>query len=385
MLRLRAKAQFIGRVDSLETASKVVRIVTDSDFPRALRPTSALLWSGQPPPPPGFFAYLLAAESAEHATSEGPVLQLPADLAYLRHGDLIRIFADGRVHVVYRQDASINALLVTEQCNSFCVMCSQPPKAIDDSYLVDQWLETVPLIPETCRELVITGGEPTLLGDRLLDLVRSIRSHLPNTALHILTNGRNFKDPALAQRLAGLRHHDLMLGIPLYSDVASIHDFVVQADGAYDETILGICNAKRYGLRIEVRVVLHRETYARLPKLAQFIVRNLQFVDQVSLMALEVTGFARANLEALWVDPLDYQEELSLAVDTLTTGKVKVMIFNHQLCTLRPALRAFAVKSISDWKNEYMPECAACSQRSRDCGGFFSSSIVRRSRGITPI
>ncbi len=385
MLRLRAKAQFIGRVTSLGTASKVVRSVTDSDFPRALRPTSALLWSGQEPPPPGFFVSLLAAESAKHVASEGPVLQLPADLAYLRHGDLIRIFADGRVNVVYRQDASINALLVTEQCNSFCVMCSQPPKAIDDSYLVEQWLETIPLIPETCRELVITGGEPTLLGDRLLDLVRSIRSHLPNTALHILTNGRNFKDPALAQRLSGLRHHDLMLGIPLYSDVASIHDFVVQADGAYDETILGICNAKRYGLRIEVRVVLHRETYARLPKLAEFIVRNLQFVDQVSLMALEVTGFARANLEALWVDPLDYQEELSLAVDTLTTGKVKVMIFNHQLCTLRPALRTFAVKSISDWKNEYMPECASCSQRSRDCGGFFSSSIVRRSRGIIPI
>lgn len=385
MLKLRAKAQFIGRVTSLGTASKVVRIVTDSDFPRALRPTSALLWSGQAPPPPGFFVSLLAAETAKHVASDCLVLQLPADLAHLRHGDLIRIFADGRVHVVYRQDASINALLVTEQCNSFCVMCSQPPKTIDDSYLVDQWLETIPLIPETCRELVITGGEPTLLGDRLLDLVRSIRSHLPNTALHILTNGRNFKDPALAQRFAELRHHDLMLGIPLYSDVASIHDFVVQADGAYDETILGICNAKSYGLRIEVRVVLHRETYARLPKLAEFIVRNLQFVDQVSLMALEVTGFARANLEALWVDPLDYQEELAMAVHTLTTGKVKVMIFNHQLCTLRPALRAFAVKSISDWKNEYMPECASCSQRSRDCGGFFSSSIVRRSRGITPI
>lgn len=385
MLKLRARAQFIGRAPDLKSGSRVVRVVADPEFPRALRSSSALVWPGQIPPPPGFFALLLGPGSTDPVATEEAIIQLPADMGYLRPGDLIRIFSDGWINAVYRQNASINALLVTEQCNSFCVMCSQPPKVVDDSHLVDQWLETIPLIPETCRELVITGGEPTLLGERLIGLVRSIRSYLPNTALHILTNGRNLKDPALAQRLAEVRHPDLMLGIPLYSDVGSIHDFVVQADGAYDETILGICNAKRYKLRVEIRVVIHRETYARLPKLAEFIVRNLQFVDQVSLMGLELMGFARANLDPLWIDPLDYQEELAAAVNTLMTGKVKVMIFNHQLCVLRPALRAFAVKSISDWKNDYMPECASCLERGHGCGGFFTSARIRHSRGIVPI
>lgn len=385
MLKLRSKVEFIGQRPDIGPESKVVRIVDEPAYPRALLSNCALLWDGRSPHSTGFFALLLPAGTTADVATDVPIIGLPAEMSYLRPNDLIRVSSDGHVRVVYRHHASVNALLVTEQCNSFCVMCSQPPKAHDDSYLVDQWLETIPLIPESCRELVITGGEPTLLGNKLAELVRSIRSYLPSTALHILTNGRTLKRAEVAEQLAAVCHPDLMLGIPLYSDVASIHDYVVQADGAFDETVLGICNAKRQGLRVELSVVIHRETYARLPKLANFIVRNLQFVDQVSLMALEPTGFARANLDALWIDPIDYQQELAAAVDSLAAGNVKVHLFNHQLCTLLPALRPYAVKSISDWKNEYVLECLNCAQRSSNCGGFFSSSNFRRSRGITPI
>ena len=42
-----------------------------------------------------------------------------------------------------------------------------------------------------------------------------------------------------------------------------------------------------------------------------------------------------------------------------------------------------AAKSISDWKNEYMPECDGCSEMTR-CGGFFSSAKLRYSDHIRP-
>jgi His-Xaa-Ser system radical SAM maturase HxsC len=264
-------------------------------------------------------------------------------------------------------------------------MCSQPPKAHDDSHLIQQWIDAIPFIDDDCRELVITGGEPTLLKEKFFELVQTIRALLPRTALHILTNGRNFQDIRLAKRLAEIRHPDLMLGVPLYSDVAAIHDFVVQADGAFDETLSGIVNLKRYGNRIELRVVIHASTYERLPQLAEFIVRNLQFVDQVSLMGLELMGFARANLDAIWIDPADYQPQLAQAVDILQRGGVRPVIFNHQLCVLDPNLRRFAVKSISDWKREYMPECDGCPEQNRDCGGFFFSARHRYSKHISPI
>src|SRR2546422_769279 len=77
--------------------------------------------------------------------------------------------------------------------------------------------------------LTITGGEPTLLGEGLLRIVAELKRCLPETHVHVLTNGRRFAWPELTASLAALEHPRLTLGIPLYSDTAWEHDFVVQA------------------------------------------------------------------------------------------------------------------------------------------------------------
>ncbi len=262
-------------------------------------------------------------------------------------------------------------------------MCSQPPRNVDDDWIIDEIDETLPLLDIDTQEIGFTGGEPTLLGERFVDILRKCEMVLPKTAVHVLSNGRNFANAELARAWASVRHHDLMIGIPLYSDVADIHDYVVQADGAYDQTIRGILNLKRERQRVEVRVVIHNQTYKRLPQLAEFIARNLLFVDHVALMGLEIMGFTRANLELLWVDPTEYQEQLTAAVKTLRAYGMRFSIYNHQLCLLKPELHPYAVRSISDWKNEYFPECDGCVVMDQ-CGGFFSSAKLRRSAHIRP-
>src|SRR5262249_4049722 len=176
-------------------------------------------------------------------------------------------------------------------------------------------------------------------------------------------------------------HPDLMIAVPVYSDISSKHDHVVQADGAFDDTIRGIINLKTAKVSVEIRVVLHKLTVDRLPQLARFIRRNLTFCDHVALMGLEMTGFTRSNLEKLWIDPKDYQPQLKEAVGILHTARMAVSIYNHQLCVLDASLRHFSRKSISDWKNEFMPECNGCT-RKKECGGFFSSAKLRYSSHI---
>ena len=134
---------------------------------------------------------------------------------------------------------------------------------------------------------------------------------------------------------------------------------------------------------MEIRVVLHKLTYERLPDLARFIRRNLTFCDHVALMGLEMTGFTKFNLDKLWIDPKNYQSQLREAVEILAQARMAVSIYNHQLCILDPSLVAFNRKSISDWKNEYMPECEGCVRKS-ECGGFFSSAKLRYSDYIKP-
>ena len=134
---------------------------------------------------------------------------------------------------------------------------------------------------------------------------------------------------------------------------------------------------------MEIRVVLHKLTYERLPKLARFSRRNLTFCDHVALMGLEITGFTRSNLEKLWIDPRAYQSQLKEAVKILDQGKMTVSIYNHQLCVLDKELHPFSRKSISDWKNEFMPECDGCT-RNGNCAGCFSSAKLRYSSHIVP-
>jgi len=362
----------------------VAKVVTSNDEPAMRSTTAYVIRERDRPIPVGYRAYLALAgvDAPLEVSSSAYVASLPEPLGHLSQGDIVRISPQvGDLWVMYRRSSAFNAMLLTEQCNSDCLMCSQPPKPHDDRYLVDAYLEAIPLMDPATQELGITGGEPTLLGDGLFQIVEKCRECLPTTALHMLTNGRMFQYLRLAQRLARLQHSDLVLGIPVYSDLAAQHDFVVQAKGAFDQTIRGILNLARCGVRIEIRVVLHAQTIDRLPQLAEFLARNLPFVSHVALMGLEMMGYVRMNLDALWCDPVDYHAQLLRAVETLDRHGLNVSIYNHQLCVLPPALWPFARKSISDWKNEYANECHQCAVHER-CGGFFSSAKVRRSRGI---
>lgn len=314
-----------------------------------------------------------------------PEIGLPSELAFLRTGDVVRVSpAAGEIRVLYRRNSRHNTLFFTERCNSRCLMCSQPPRDLDDGYLVDEILKTIPLMAADTPELCITGGEPTLLGSRLLDVIRATKESLPNTSLHMLSNGRAFSTLGRARQLAAVRHSDFVIGIPLYSDIASKHDFVVQARGAFDETIRGILNLARCKQKVEIRFVIHKQTIERMVETMNFITRNFPFVEQVALMGLEITGFTRSNLWALWMDPFEYGQHLQQAVEELTNASIKALVYNHQLCILPREIWKFARRSISDWKNIYLTECDECAVKS-ECAGFFASALTCHSRHIHAI
>lgn len=333
--------------------------------------------------PEGYDLYLV--KDPADGPDGAPWIALPPLLQYVAAGDVISASATGEyVRVLWRRSSPNNSILLTERCDHYCLMCSQPPKEREDDWLLDNARELIRLLPASTPGIGFTGGEPTIYGERLIELLRLCRNLLPEAEVHVLSNGRRFSDYAFASAWAGVRNPRQMVGIPLYGAEAALHDYVVQARGAFEETVQGIVNLGEAGARIEVRVVIHRQTAPALPEIAEFIARNLPFVEQVALMGLEMIGFARANMEEVWIDPIEYQPELREAVSLLARRGVRTMVYNHQLCLLDPELWPFAVRSISDWKNEYHPECLDCGVR-QQCGGFFSSAKYRHSDHIRAI
>lgn len=380
MIPLRGRAV---RAELHAPLERRVWMLNDSQTFTSQRRGRAFLVNSGEPAPTGFDLYI--TKNGLESPRGGDLIELPEPLHHLGAGDVVAVSPEGqRINVLWRRDARVNSILLTERCDHYCVMCSQPPKRADDDYLLGDAFELVRLLPPNTPAIGFTGGEPTLYGEGLLKLLRLCRNLLPEAGVHVLSNGRRFSSLDFAAAWAGIDNPNLMVGIPIYGTEPSRHDYVVQSRGAFDHTIRGILNLGRLRQRVEIRVVIHKQTAPYLVEIAEFISRNLPFVDQVALMGLEMIGFARANMADVWIDPIEYRDQLTEAVMLLHRKRIPTMVYNHQLCLIDERVWPFAVQSISDWKNEYHPECLRCSV-AQNCGGFFFSAKYRYSDHIKAI
>lgn len=271
-------------------------------------------------------------------------------------------------------DSNSNILFVTEQCNNHCIMCCQPPKRKDDfDYYYKKNVALIKSAPIETKVVCITGGEPTLAGYRFIELVRLVRDELPDTDIQILSNGRSFADHSFAKQLKDVGGDKIFIGIPLHSDYAGDHDKIAGSKGAFNETMLGLYNLADEGIAVELRVVINKMNYERLPQLAEYIFKNLYFVSWVALMGMEDTGYAPKNANQIWVEPKEYTTQMCKAVDILDGWGIPVAIFNIPLCLLSPDYHQFAAQSISDWKTKYLDFCDNCLLKDKCCGLFATS------------
>lgn len=311
-----------------------------------------------------------------------PCVEDVQNLDEFNEGDVVLINSNGEIIFLYEIKSLHNAIFATERCNHRCIMCPQPPIA-DEKDKTPFNLKLISLIDKHTIEIGITGGEPTLIGDKLFDLIRQIQKYQPKAGISLLSNGVKFADKSYAMKLAMCKHNDLQIDVPIFSDIAEIHNRIVGANTFY-KTIQGLYNLALFHLRIGLRIVVHKLTYQRLPQLADYIYHNFPFVSQVAFLQMETTGNADTNLNELWMDPYDYNEELKQAVLLLSNRGICTRIYNAQLCVLPIEIRNYAVCSISDWKDSYLPECKECLLRNQ-CGGLFESNQKHHSKYIKPI
>ncbi|MFC1837242.1 His-Xaa-Ser system radical SAM maturase HxsC [Thermodesulfobacteriota bacterium] len=330
------------------------------------------------------FGYSALLSSKAIPNGASGVVLTEIQLRDLSDGDVVLIEKDGGIKRIWDCKSPHNSLLVTEQCNSRCIMCPQPPKKeVDSRHKFN--LKVLELIgPKGVESLALTGGEPTLREEELINLISLCKKKLPNTSLMILTNGRKLRDFRFAKQIVEVGHQNLMFGVPLYASTDKEHDRIVGSKGAFYETLAGLKNLALFLQKIEIRIVLHKLTYKRLLALSDFIYRNLPFVAHISFMGMETHGLAEKNLERLWIDPVDYIQELSEAINYLYKRNLNVSIYNLPHCILPEGLWRFSRQSISDWKNIFIKECSGC-DLVNECAGFFETSSNVISKHIKPI
>ncbi len=313
-------------------------------------------------------ARLVGAEEGglDYETEEGPLRLVGVsedDVA----GDVLLVVPERRIaHRLIRAKSDHNTLLVTEQCDQLCVMCSQPPKA----HHVDLFpmLERAALLAPPSMVLGITGGEPTLHKKALFRFLDAVLSARTDLHFHILTNAQHF-EPEDRPFLTSIRDR-VTWGIPLYSAQVDLHDELVKKPGAFGRLAESLALLARCGADIELRTVVMRPNAPALPELADFLTRQVPFVSTWAIMQLENIGYGRMNWRSLFFDSSADFEPVGQAIDIARARGLHPLLYNFPLCTVPDPYREVAVASISDWKRRYLTACVGCSLRER-CGGFF--------------
>lgn len=288
------------------------------------------------------------------------------------------------VQRLFRRASKHNTLLLTERCDQLCVMCSQPPRDINDSWRFPLY-EHALLLADPGAVVGISGGEPTLFKDALIGMIERVAERRPDLSYHILSNGQHFSE---ADRPALTRLHDripIVWGVPLYSHREEAHDEIVGKAGAYQRLINNLLLLGSANTRIELRTVITALNVLDLPHLATFVANNLPFVCDWAIMGMEPIGYARANWKKLFFDHSVFPQPVINAIEISALRRVPCHLYNIPRCTVPEGYRSYCVDSISDWKKKYLPACDRCIEKPR-CPGFFEwYNAATAWSGIKPI
>lgn len=290
--------------------------------------------------------------------------------------DVFEIFNNGAAYQYYNNSSLDNTILVTNHCNSNCIMCPTPEiiRKTHQQNSTDEIINIVRYFPSDACHITITGGEPFLVKKDMFRILSFLKSHLNNTEYLLLTNGRAFCSKEYTDLYAFSKPDKIKLGIPIHGYDEQTHDYITQAKGSFVQTIAGLKNLISIHAVIEIRIVVSKLNFSFIDRIAELIVNKLKGISCVKIMAMEMTGNAAKNRELVWIDYPDAFSACKEAIETLVSNGIDVGLYNFPLCSVDKRFWDICEKSISEHKIRYAPPCTECKVKDA-CGGVFSGTI----------
>lgn len=238
------KNHIIGKVTFKNNLFQSDRIVVTNKVPKILIGINGLIMPDMPQKMPQIPIFVTGSNN-------------------INEGDILNITQDNNCNVIWDTDAKHNALFITDTCNSKCIMCPQPMPEKPNHYLENN-LKIVKLLDKNKVESIgITGGEPTLYINELSKLLTEIKKKFGHIPIEILTNGRLLERKTNLDKLLQSNNEDITYGIPLYSNVEEEHDYIVEVNGAFNQTLRGLYNLAKAKQKVEIRIVVMKQNYKK--------------------------------------------------------------------------------------------------------------------------
>jgi len=284
---------------------------------------------------------------------------------------------------------------LTMACNEKCPFCNVPQEdyAQPTPEFDDVLAEVQTFIDRGDRTLTISGGEPTLLKKRLLQLVR-VAAEGGIEFIEIQTNAVLIdSDYGTALRASGVTS----AFVSLLSHLPEHHDDLAGLEGAFERCLNGIDSLLDAGIRVALNPVTARSTQDLLPDYVDFVAARLPRVKSISVSAVQPHGRAAQNLDIL----PDYNrlsqsvpeaqqraEHHGIALLNPYCGLPLCVGWSERLDTSVEAIEALAPHNPQGVDNHgnkrHGTPCVPCGLRSR-CGGAWHAVWDHRDgSGIAP-
>lgn len=235
----------------------------------------------------------------------------------------------------YRMD-----LAITYRCNNECLHCYNARSRDFHELDTKSWFKIIDRLWELgIPHIVFTGGEPTLRDD-LPELIAYAEQKGQITGIN--TNGRKLSDPTYLARLikAGLDH----IQITFESHKPEIHDLMVNARGAWQETVEGIRNAVSQDIYMMTNTTMLTINYDHIAETLDYLA-DLN-VPTVGLNALIYAGKGKDAGTGLPERKL--QQLLDIAKQKTTQNHQKLIWYTPtQYCRFNPIQNDLGVKGCS--------------------------------------
>jgi MoaA/NifB/PqqE/SkfB family radical SAM enzyme len=215
-------------------------------------------------------------------------------------------------------------------CNNQCKFCVQGRKR--DTLPAKSTEEVKRSLQEAYnkgkREVVLTGGEPTLHPDffGLIKIAKSIGFE----EIQIQCNGRVFAYPDFCVK--AIKAGATQFGPSLHGHNAKIHDFLTEAEGSFEQTTRGIKNLRALNQFVLTNSVITSSNYQHIPEMAQMLV-DLD-VAQFQFAFIHILGTANKNRD--WIVPRksDIMPFVKKGIDIAVSSGKGVMVEAVPYCLM---------------------------------------------------
>lgn len=305
----------------------------------------------------------------------------------LNSHDIVEICDNGKLYKWYSSKDGDAGLATTPKCNSNCIMCPafDFERQKNPEMNMDDMLNFIRLFPKNLYHFTITGGEPTLIGEsQFCQILKTVSETLPYTEVLLLTNGRSLARENFFKNIFTVAPKKFRIAIPIHGSNAKKHDYIVQSENAFEQTMKGISNVLKSGIFLELRIVVSKLNKDDITNIAKLIVEKFPNVGIVHFIGLEMRGNCIMYKEDTIISYEEAFNSSKEAVDILLKSGINVGLYNFPYCMIDRYYWPIAQKSISAYKSKFYPECNECILKEQCCGLFTTSKAFLKPK-VTPI